>query len=64
MKRIYNTFSQTLTSFHGRYLPEDANILAGYGALIHAFDLQVPLPEKLATISIKHKRIRTAPDKI
>lgn len=55
----YNINSQSVTLFHGRALPEAEMWLAGYSALIHAFDLQVPLPEKLSVISSQHKRYET-----
>lgn len=50
-----NRFSQTPSLFQGRILPESGGWLAGYSALIHGYDLKVPLPEKLAFISPQHK---------
>lgn len=50
-----NRFSQEISVFHGRATPELGK-LAGYGALIRAFDLNVPIPDKLAIIASKHKR--------
>lgn len=41
--------------FRGRILPEEA-MLVGYAALINSYDLQVPLPETLAAISLQHRR--------
>lgn len=49
------SFSKEVSVFHGIKLPEKA-YLAGYSALIEAFDLQVPLPRKLAMIGHKHKK--------
>lgn len=48
-------FSQKVTIFHDRRLPEPG-LLVGYAALIHAYDLIVPLPDVLSFISEKHKR--------
>jgi hypothetical protein len=53
---INNHFSQTISVFHDRYLPEEGASLAGYSALIQAANLQIPLPAKLAAISKKHKK--------
>ena len=49
-------FSCTKTSFRGLSLPEPGASLAGYAAIIEAYDLLVPLPQTLAVISSKHKR--------
>jgi hypothetical protein len=57
MKNI-KSYSKSVSNFQGRTLPEEA-ILAGYGALINAYDLKVPLPEKLAAISHQHRRYDT-----
>lgn len=38
--------------------PEEG-VLAGYGAIIKHYDLQVPLPDRLALISSKHKQYET-----
>ncbi|GEP95525.1 cell division protein Fic [Chitinophaga cymbidii] len=54
-----NHFSQLLTIFHNRMAPEEG-YLAGYGAIINTYDLQVPLPDMLSLISRKHKRYKTA----
>ncbi|HEV2327946.1 MAG TPA: Fic family protein [Verrucomicrobiae bacterium] len=51
-----NHFSQIVSNFHGLPLPEAGMTLAGYGALIAHYDLQVPFPDSLAVISTKHKR--------
>jgi Fic family protein len=56
-----NPFSQTVSSFHGIALPEPGMSLAGYSALIHGFDLRVPLPDRLAAISAKHHRHEKEP---
>ncbi len=50
-----NHISQDVSLFHERIAPEKG-MLAGYGALIKAYHLSVPLPDKLALISKKHKR--------
>lgn len=49
-----NQFSEDVTVFQERRLPEKA-ILAGYSALISAYDLAVPLPRKLSAIGARHK---------
>ncbi len=50
--------ARPVRAFRGSYLPESVT-LAGYSALIDAYDLQVPIPRKLAAIGEKHKiRIR------
>ena len=41
-------------SFHERFLPHIATP-AGYGALIDAYQLKVPLPHQLAVISEQHE---------
>lgn len=50
-----NHYSQKITVFHGRVPPEEGT-LVGYGAIIHAFNLAIPLPSSLALISNKHRR--------
>ena len=50
-----NRISREVSVFQGRVTPEPGK-LAGYGALISAFDLNVPIPDKLAIISSRHKR--------
>jgi Fic family protein len=50
--------SYKISVFHERIAPEEG-LLVGYGALIHAFDLRTPLPDRLALISEKHKRYET-----
>jgi len=54
-----NRFSQTVSIFHGRVLPEPDAELAGYAVLIATYDLKCPLPFKLAAISSQHKRYET-----
>ncbi|MCW3107539.1 MAG: filamentation induced by camp protein fic [Segetibacter sp.] len=52
------SFSQLITVFHERDTPEPGH-LAGYGALITFYGLMVPIPDRLALISQKHKRYET-----
>ena len=40
-------FSQEILVFHGRTAPE-TGFIAGYGALIQYYELNVLIPEKLA----------------
>lgn len=47
-------FSQSLRVFQERRLPERA-VLAGYAALIEAYQLKMPLPQTLCAIGEKHK---------
>ena len=54
----YNCFSRAVIVFHGKALPEEG-FLAGYGALISQYKLKVPLPDRLALISQKHRRYDT-----
>ena len=54
-----NHFSQIVSNFHGLALPETGMALAGYGALIGHYDLQVPFPDRLSVISTKHKLYET-----
>ncbi|WP_188939405.1 Fic family protein [Dyadobacter endophyticus] len=49
-----NYFSGLISIFHGTSLPEPG-FLAGYSALMKAFNLKAPRPESLAMISAKHK---------
>ena len=48
-------FSQLINVFHEREAPEQGN-LVGYGALIDALGLKVPIPNQLSLISEKHKK--------
>ena len=50
-----NRFSREITVFHGRTAPEQG-LLVGYGAIIEAFNLPVPLPRKLSIISKKKRQ--------
>jgi hypothetical protein len=47
-------FSEAITVFHGRTLPERATP-AGYAALIDAYDLKVPLPRILSATGEHHR---------
>jgi hypothetical protein len=47
-------FSESVTAFHGRPLPEAA-VPVGYAALIDAFGLAAPIPIRLAAIGPRHK---------
>ncbi len=49
-----NHYSQKITFFQDRKLPEAAT-LVGYSYLIHTYHLSVPLPLKLSAISDHHK---------
>ncbi|MBL8675891.1 MAG: Fic family protein, partial [Alphaproteobacteria bacterium] len=51
--------SRTLSVFQERLIPEPNAYLAGYAALMDAYDLKVPSPEKLAAISSQHKKYKT-----
>lgn len=51
-----NRFSQIVSVFQEKYLPETDVSLAGYSAIINAYDLMVPLPENLSAISRKHMK--------
>jgi hypothetical protein len=51
-----NQFSHSITTFQGKSLPE-AGFLVGYAALIHAYDLQVPMPGQLCAIGEHHRKI-------
>lgn len=53
-----NQISHPISVFHERIAPEKGT-LVGYGALINAYHLSVPLPIRLALISEKHKRYET-----
>lgn len=52
-------YSLDIRVFHGRQAPESGT-LVGYGAIIEAHQLHVPLPERLALISTKNRRYTTA----
>jgi Fic family protein len=53
-----NNFSQLITVFQERTSPEKG-YLVGYGAILKAYNLKVPLPDILALISQKHKQYKT-----
>jgi len=48
-------FSREITVFHGRLAPEKGTIV-GYGAIIEALNLPVPLPSRLSLIGRKQRR--------
>lgn len=50
-----NRFEENVTVFRKYSLPETGMKLAGYSALIHHYDLDVPLPEFISAISKKHR---------
>jgi hypothetical protein len=51
-------FSQYITVFQERKAPEPG-YLVGYGSLLACYELKVPLPQRLALISQKHKQYET-----
>ena len=53
---ICNQNSRNITVFHGFPALEDGASLAGYSALISAYDLKVPLPDCLYAIGVRHKK--------
>ena len=53
-----NLFSHKVIVFHERVTPEPGK-LVGYGAIIAKYNLQVPIPDKIALISEKHKKYVT-----
>jgi hypothetical protein len=53
-----NRISLKITIFHGIKAPEEGN-LVGYGALIEAYKLAVPIPNQLALISFKKRKYTT-----
>ena len=48
-------FSRKITVFHDRSAPEKGT-LVGYGAIIEAYNLPVPLPPQLSLISEKNRQ--------
>jgi hypothetical protein len=56
MKINFN--SQKITVFHGEQTPEEGT-LAGYGAVIDALKLPMPLPNQMALISTKNRQYKT-----
>jgi Fic/DOC family len=53
---LAHDFSGPVNVFHERRLPETATP-AGYAALIHAYDLPVPVPRNLSAIGTRHRII-------
>jgi hypothetical protein len=53
-----NQFSERVTVFHDRRLPEPATP-AGYAALINSYHVIVPLPRRLAAIGARHRIYNT-----
>ena len=53
-------FSQKISAFRGIEAPE-TGVLAGYAAIIHAYDLLVPTPYPLTLISDKNRQYRQEP---
>ncbi|MDQ3142784.1 MAG: cell filamentation protein Fic, partial [Bacteroidota bacterium] len=60
---INNHFSRKIVVFHGRQTPEEA-ILVGYGALMEAFQLSMPMPSQLTLISSKKRQYETSTWKV
>ncbi len=54
----YKPFSRKISVFHGRQAPEEG-LIVGYGALIDALYLPMPLPSQLALISLKNRKYTT-----
>lgn len=50
-------FSYKASVFHGRTVPEEGSI-EGYAAIIHAYKLNVPIPEEITLISNKNRKYR------
>ena len=48
-------FSRPLLNFRELSLPEENATLAGYAALMDAYQLELPLPRRLCIISAHHK---------
>jgi len=48
-------YSHKISVFHGIEAPEEG-VLVGYGALLEAYSLEVPLPAKLSLISSKNRK--------
>ena len=53
-----NCFSLKISVFHGIKTPEEGS-LVGYGAIIEAYKLAVPMPSQLALISFKKRKYTT-----
>ncbi len=54
--KIYNQNSKNIIVFHDFPALEEGSSLAGYSALIIAYDLKVPVPDYLCAIGTKHKK--------
>lgn len=50
-----NHFSLELSVFHGRKVPKEG-VIVGYGAIIEAYKLAVPIPSKLSFVSTKKRQ--------
>ncbi|MBK5194171.1 MAG: cell filamentation protein Fic, partial [Flavobacteriaceae bacterium] len=50
--------SLKISVFHGKQAPEEG-VLVGYGAIIEAYNLPVPIPNQLALISYKKRKYIT-----
>ncbi|MBK8954042.1 MAG: Fic family protein [Saprospiraceae bacterium] len=53
-----NRFTLKISVFRGRKAPEQG-LLVGYGAILEAYKLEVPIPDVLALISIKKRKYLT-----
>ena len=53
-----NPFSLKISIFH-RYKTPEEGTLVGYGALMEAFALHIPLPSRLTLISTKKRKYKT-----
>jgi hypothetical protein len=51
-------FSLQLSVYHGRKVPEDV-VIVGYGAIIEAYKLAVPIPTKLSFVSSKNRQFES-----
>lgn len=51
-------FSLQLSVFHGRIVPKEG-LIVGYGAIIEAYQLRVPIPAQLAFVSTKKRQSET-----
>ena len=58
-----NPFSLELNVFHGREVPIEGAIV-GYGAIIEAYKLPVPIPQQLSFVSKKKRQSETAEWKV
>jgi Fic family protein len=54
-----NCFSLELSTFHGREVPREG-VIVGYGAIIEAYGLAVPIPPQLAFVSAKKRQSESA----